>query len=171
MIESQPAALVGLCRRPVIPGDEPFLLVLYASTREEELALVEWAPGMLDAFLRQQFHAQQTHYRSYFPSGEHELVLRGDRPIGRIYLERSDEKLHLLDIALLPDERGRGVGSALMHELIAEAQRRELPVTLHVYSLDTRVLRWYEGLGFEVVGDAGMYHLMERRPQAFRAEA
>ena len=154
----------GLALRPITPADEPFLLGLYASTRAEELAQVEWPPGLQEAFLRQQFAAQQAHYQSCFPDGEHQIILRDGAPIGRIYLERSAERLHLLDIALLPDARGQGVGDALMADLIAEAATRALPITLHVYQLDVRVLAWYQRLGFGVVGGSGMYYLMERRP-------
>lgn len=150
--------------RPVAPADEPFLFALYASTRAEELAQVEWPPGAQEAFLHQQFAAQQAHYQSYFPNGEHQIILRDGAPIGRIYLERDAERLHLLDIALLPAARGQGVGDALMADLIAEAAAGALPITLHVYQLDVRVLDWYRRLGFGVVGGSGMYYLMERRP-------
>jgi ribosomal protein S18 acetylase RimI-like enzyme len=165
---AQQGGAVG--RRPVAAGDEPFLLALYASTRAEELAQVEWAPGAQEAFLAQQFQAQQAHYQSHFPSGEHELILSGGEPVGRIYLERGAQKLHLLDIALLPAWRGRGIGQALMRELLEESDARGLPITLHVYRLDERVLRWYERLGFGVVGGSGMYYLLERRPAAPRGE-
>lgn len=154
----------GLGRRPVAAGDEAFLLALYASTRAEELDQVDWAPGAREQFLGQQFAAQQAHYQSYFPSGEHELILWGADPIGRLYLERGPGKIHLLDVALLPAWRGRGVGTALMDALLGEADSAGLPVSLHVYRLDERVLAWYTRLGFAHVGGSGMYYLLERRP-------
>lgn len=160
------AAEIELARRPVAPGDEPFLLNLYASTRQAELDQVAWAPGMREAFVRQQFEAQQTHYLSYFPTGEHQLIVRGGAPIGRLYVERGATKIHLLDVALLPEARGQGLGETLMRELLAEADAAGLPITLHVYRLDERVLRWYTRLGFTTVGSTGMYSLMERKPGA-----
>jgi ribosomal protein S18 acetylase RimI-like enzyme len=154
----------GITLRPVAPADEEFLAELYASTRADEMALVDWDDATKRAFLRQQFAAQQTHYQSYFPDGEHRIILREGRPVGRIYHERADDRLHLLDIALLPEERGRGVGGALMADLLAEAQAAGLPVTLHVYRLDEGVRAWYQRLGFAIVGENGMYDLLEWLP-------
>lgn len=163
MTQHDPRA--GIALRAIAPADEEFLAALYASTRAEEMALVDWDAASVQAFLRQQFEAQQVHYQSYFPAGEHRIILRDGRPIGRIYLDRSEERLHLLDIALLPEERWRGVGGALMGDLLAEAQAAGLPITLHVYRLDARVRAWYERLGFALVGENGMYDLLEWHPR------
>ena len=57
--------------RPVRPDDEMLLYTLYASTREEELALVDWDAPAKEAFLRMQFTAQQNHYQGFFPHGDH----------------------------------------------------------------------------------------------------
>lgn len=158
--------LSGIALRPVAPADEPFLFDLYASTRAEELAQVSWDEATRRAFLTQQFQAQQVHYQSYYPSGEHQIVLRDGRPVGRLYLNRSAERLHVLDIALLPAARGAGLGSALMRGLIGEAERAGLPVTLYVYRFDARVVAWYERLGFVAQGDTGMHIFMQRVPAA-----
>jgi ribosomal protein S18 acetylase RimI-like enzyme len=160
-IETQapPAAL-----RPVVAADEPFLAALYASTRAEEMALAGWDTATQQAFLWQQFQAQQAHYQAYFPQGQHQVVTLDGQPIGRIYLDRDEEHLHLLDIALLPALRGQGIGGALMAALLDEARAAGLPVTLHVYRFDHRVRAWYQRLGFALVSESGLYELMEWRP-------
>ncbi len=152
--------------RPVQPADELFLFELYASTRADELDAVDWDPATRQAFLWQQFQAQQAHYQSYYPTGDHQIICVAGGAAGRIYIERSVEKLHLLDIALLPAQRGCGIGGALMQALLTEAAQASLPITLHVYRFDQRVLGWYERLGFAIIGDTGMYYLMERRHAA-----
>jgi len=152
--------------RPVQPADELFLFELYASTRADELAALAWDAATRQLFLRQQFQAQQAHYQSYYPTGDHQIICVAGVAAGRIYIERSVEKLHLLDIALLPAQRGRGIGGALMEVLLAETAQAALPVTLYVYRFDQRVLGWYERLGFAIIGDTGMYYLMERRQAA-----
>lgn len=154
----------GLVCRPVTGDDEPFLFDLYASTRAEELAMVDWGDAQKEQFLRQQFHAQQTHYQSYFPDGEHQIIMRDGRPLGRIYLEQTAEKIHLLDIALIPASRGQGIGGALMHALLEKAGAAGLPITLHVYRFDEPVYAWYQRLGFVTIGGSGLYYLMEWRP-------
>jgi ribosomal protein S18 acetylase RimI-like enzyme len=159
-----------LALRPVAPADEPFLAALYASTRAEEMALVDWGEGQKQAFLWQQFQAQQVHYQAFFPEGAHQVVECDGEPVGRIYLDRSEGRLHLLDIALLPQWRGQGLGGALMAALLHEASVADLPVTLYVYRFDTRVRAWYQRLGFVLVSESGLYDMMEWRPARPGAE-
>lgn len=75
--------------RPVTEADDEFLLAVYASSREDELAQVEWPEGMKEAFLRSQLDAQRTEYERRFPDAEYAVVLVGERPAGRIWIART----------------------------------------------------------------------------------
>jgi ribosomal protein S18 acetylase RimI-like enzyme len=150
--------------RPIHPGDEPFLYGVYASTREEELAPLPWDSAQKEAFLRMQFTAQQRFYQEQFPSAAFDVILRGDLPIGRLYVERRPDEIRVVDIALLPEYRRAGVGSVLMGQLLAEADAGGKPVRIHVEQYNP-ALRFYERLGFTVVGNTGVYYLMERQPR------
>jgi ribosomal protein S18 acetylase RimI-like enzyme len=149
--------------RPIGPDDEPFLYRVYASTRTEELALVPWDAAQKEAFLRMQFTAQQRYYQDQFPGASFRIILADARPIGRLYVERRREELHVIDIALLPEHRRAGIGSALLNDLLAEADRAGLPVRLHVERFNP-ALRLYQRLGFTVIGDTGLYFHVERAP-------
>src|SRR5262249_37623012 len=63
-----------LTLRPSQPDDADFLLALYASTREEELAVVPWTDEQRDAFLRQQFTAQDMYWRGLRPNADWDVV-------------------------------------------------------------------------------------------------
>jgi GNAT superfamily N-acetyltransferase len=155
---------VPVSLRSVGPDDEAFLFDLYASTREEELALIAWGAAVKTAFLRQQFHAQQAHYRGTYPNAMHQVILHDDRPIGRVYVARSAQETHLIDIALLPGWRGRGIGTALIRDLLREADQAGIPVRLHVFLGNHQARRLYERLGFAPIGGADLHILMERCP-------
>jgi len=75
--------------RPEHPDDEAFLYAVYASTREEELALTNWNDQMRRAFLDHQFNAMRQGYRSMFPDGEFLIIELGGQPAGRMVLHRS----------------------------------------------------------------------------------
>ena len=66
-----------------------------------------------------------------------------------------------MDLALLRAFRGRGVGTTLLKQILAEGQRLGTSVTVHVEMFNP-ALRWYERLGFRKVGVNGPYFLMER---------
>jgi GNAT superfamily N-acetyltransferase len=151
--------------RPVMAEDEEFLLAVYASTREAELAQVEWAEGQKEAFLRMQFDAQRREYSARFPDAGYDVILVGSRPAGRIWVGRTADELRLLDIALLPEHQNRGVGGLLLGRLMEEARAVRKPLRHMIFILNTDARRFYERLGFEVVEVFnGAYLHMEWRP-------
>jgi ribosomal protein S18 acetylase RimI-like enzyme len=160
--ETRPDGAVSV--RPVTENDRQFLLDVYASTRAAELEALPWAPTEKDAFVRMQFDAQDAHYRREFPDADYSVVVVDGKAAGRISVDRSARVVTFLDIALLPAYRGRGIGTALTAELLAEARESGRPVRLHV-DPTSEARRLYERLGFVLVEDLGMHLLMEWRPQ------
>jgi ribosomal protein S18 acetylase RimI-like enzyme len=148
--------------RPVQPGDEPFLLQVYASTRADELAHVPWDEAQRAAFLNMQFAAQQMHYQTHHPEATHEIILLKDQPIGRVYIDWADHPIQILDITILPEYRNAGIGTPLLKDLQAEAARDGRPLTIYVESFNPS-LRLFERLGFSRIRDEGIYLLMEWR--------
>ena len=141
--------------------DEAFLRELYGSTRIDELAHVAWAPAQLAAFLRMQFDLQRAHYRAHYADASYQIVEFDGRPIGRLYVHYSREDVRVLDISLLPDMRGQGIGRWLLEKVIQQAARLGAPVTLHVaYGNPAR--RLYERLGFRIINEDAMNFFMER---------
>ncbi|HLP02944.1 MAG TPA: GNAT family N-acetyltransferase [Opitutaceae bacterium] len=153
----------ALSLRPVAPADREFLFEVYASTRAEELAVVPWSPADKDAFLRMQFEAQDRDYRANYPAESFHLILDDGAPAGRLYLERTPTELHLIDIALLPAFRGRGRGTALLRDLLAEARAAQLPIRLYVEHLNP-ARRLYFRFGFTDVEEHGPYWQMKWTP-------
>ena len=152
--------------RPVGPEDETFLREVYASTRADEMAQVPWSDEEKRAFLDMQFTAQKTDYAARFPKSEHSLIIVDGMAVGRIWVDRSDEEIRLIDIALLTEERGKRTGTKLLEGLQMEARQAPKPLCHSVYKTNTPALRFYERLGFEVVEDFEMYVLMEWRSPA-----
>ncbi len=158
----------GLALRWETDKDLPFLAELYASTRREEVAQVPWSDEQREAFLRWQFDNQHAHYQQYYPDCEF-LVIEKDsagqhEPIGRLYVDRWEDEIRLVDVALLPENRGAGLGRAILEELLAEGERSGLPVTIHV-EYNNRALRLYRRLGFRHVDSNGIYYLMKWSPE------
>ena len=158
---SRPEPSVSL--RPADENDRPFLLRLYASTREPELEASGLPREQWGAFVEHQFAAQGRHYESY-ENTSYDMVLVDGEPAGRLIVARWSEELRVVDIALLPEHRGRGIGGSLMRALIAEADEREVKTSIHVERFNP-AQRLYARLGFRAVAEAGgVYLLLERPP-------
>jgi ribosomal protein S18 acetylase RimI-like enzyme len=152
-------AEVGL--RPVADGDRPFLVELYGSTREPELAHVPWDDATKRAFVEHQFAAQDAHYRQHYAGATLDVVEVGGEPAGRLYVHRGPSDIRIMDVALAPPFRGRGIGTRLLSELIAEAAESGRKLSIHV-ERDNPARRLYERLGFEPAGEHGVYLLYEK---------
>jgi len=150
--------------RPFTDADLPFVAELYASTRREEVAATGWAPEAQEAFLRQQHEAQHSHYSIHYADAEWLIVERGGEAIGRLYLHEGADALHVIDISLVPQCRGAGIGEAILRDTLALARERGKPVTIHVAKFNP-ARRLYMRLGFGIVADHGVYDLMRAEPQ------
>lgn len=151
--------------RPEQPADEGFLFDVYAGTREEELALTNWDEPTRHAFLNQQFNAMRQGYRSMFPSGEFLIIELGSQAAGRMVIDRGATAIRVVDLALLPAHRNRGIGTLLMRRICAGAAEAGKPVRLCVLK-NNRAFHWYVRLGFAKTGELGVYDELEWRPPA-----
>ncbi len=149
----------GISLRVERAGDVSFLEALYAGTRSDEMALVDWPADRKQAFLHQQFQAQRAHYREHYPQARFLIVLFEGRPIGRLYYASGREELRLMDIALLAAYRRCGHGRVLMRAVVGLALRDRLELSLHVEPFNP-ARDWYERLGFELVEERGVYLFM-----------
>jgi N-acetylglutamate synthase-like GNAT family acetyltransferase len=149
---------------PVKASDEEFLNLLYASTRIDEMALVDWSEEQKAAFLKMQFDAQTSHYRLHYPSAEYQIIQQEKTPIGRLIIERSQKSLLLMDIALLPEYRNAGIGTSIVKDLMEEARQVVLPLVLRVEFFNP-VIRLYARLGFTKTREVNsVYHEMVWTP-------
>lgn len=159
-----PAAggVVGL--RPVTSEDREFLLQVYAASRDEEMKLVDWDDHKKGEFLGMQFTAQDRYYREYYPSASFWIILFEGRACGRLYIVRWETEIRIIDIALLPEFRNRGIGTTLLRRISEEGKKFALPVTIHVEQYNP-ALKLYQRLRFSPVRENGVYLLMKRSPE------
>ncbi|MCA9972189.1 MAG: GNAT family N-acetyltransferase [Anaerolineales bacterium] len=149
--------------QPITPDDAPFLYQVYASTRSAEMARVPWSNAEKEAFLRFQFQAQHAFYTENFCDATFNLILLDGKRIGRLYTERRPDEIRIIDIALLPAYRGRGIGRALLEDVLRQGETAVLPVRIHVEK-NNPALRLYRRLGFSDIADKDVYLLLEWTP-------
>lgn len=143
-------------------SDRGFLARLYASTRLDELAPLAWSQAQKMEFLRAQFEAQDRHYREHYADTSRRLIRIDGVLAGRLYLQVRDDEHRIVDIALMPDYRGRGIGGELLSRILEDARAAGKPVRIHVEK-NNPAYRLYRRLGFREIEDKGVYDLLEWR--------
>jgi GNAT superfamily N-acetyltransferase len=149
--------------RSATDGDLAFMRGVYGSTREEELEVTGWSREQKDAFLDHQFGAQTQYYREQRSGAEWQIIVIEGQDAGRLVVDRRASEHRIVDIALLPAFRGRGVGGDILRELQRKAADKGCVLSIHVEQNNpARTL--YDRLGFLPAGEPGeVYQLMEWR--------
>lgn len=160
----------GFVLRSETEADIPFLRRLYVSTRWEELAPVPWTDAQKIAFLEQQFAAQRHHYLGYYPDTAFDVLeATAGVQAGRLYLDRQSEIYLIVDISLMPEWRRRGIGTALIEAVFAEAHGAGKAVEIAVEKFNP-AQRLYRRLGFREYLDDGPYLFMRWPPKSGAVE-
>lgn len=153
----------GITTRPCNDSDEAFLFSLFKSVKGDELAALNWPPAQLEPLLRMQFKAQSQSYAADYPQATHEIVCFEGELVGRLVTDNTTEAMLLVDIALTPAVRGSGIGAELIRRLQKHCSVLRKPLRLHVAKTN-RAAHLYERLGFTVIGETEVHHLMEWNP-------
>lgn len=150
--------------RNIEANDLPFLKKVYRSTREEELNLTDWPESQKDQFISQQFSAQHDYYQQVYHDATFQVVLYDQVPAGRLYVWESEHQIRIVDIALLPESRNKGIGGFILNQLIAKSEKSSKILSIHVECYNP-ALSLYKRLGFEQKDHTGVYYYMERQPR------
>ena len=163
-----PPASIAL--RAAVPEDELFMQKVYFSTRAEEMKLIDWTDEQKQAFLEMQFTAQKTAYLNDYLSGEYFVILKDGEAAGRLIVERTEDTLLLIDLAILPEYRNLGIGTYFLEKLKTEATEKNQTLRLHVENFNP-AHRLYERLGFAKVAEHSFYWRMEWNSRESVAQA
>ena len=137
--------------------------LLFAATREDEFSLMPLSEDQKAGLLSMQFNAQRAQYSMSYPHAENDIILFGEVPIGKQIINRGDSEFTLVDIALLPANRGVGIGTHLIEALLAEAESAGKPVALHVWHSNP-AKKLYERMGFVADNHDDVYCEMRWSP-------
>jgi GNAT superfamily N-acetyltransferase len=145
--------------RPETAEDEAFLRRLNIAVRWNEFAALPLPADQKVALLQQQYDARHAGYRADYPDANFQVVERDGAPIGRFYVQRGKREHRLVDIAILPEHHGQGIGAALIDILLTSAARARATATLRVDHFNP-AKRLYLRKGFVEIEDLGLDALM-----------
>ncbi len=137
--------------RPETTADEPFLRHLIVETVALELGASAWPEPLRGPLLDLQYKGR----RGARPGW---IVQTDGVDAGWVVLSDNSDHVFLTEIMILPEMRGRGIGTAALRFILTNARK---PVRLHVNVTNLGAVRLYERLGFRRVAGNEIQHLME----------
>lgn len=150
-----PTTKPGWRLRPLTDDDEPQLRRIDAATRQSELR-GDWSAVQREQFLDLQFRARMSEALAPEPGAERcllELQQPGGawQAVGLLWLQRRRDTVQVMDLALLPEARGHGLGTAVLRRVMDEAAAGRRTVSTHVDEASP-ARKVFERLGFVPAG-------------------
>jgi len=127
------------------------MTALEASMRDS----VEAAYGAWDAAEQRALFARS------FDLASHRIVRCDGADAGVLAVESRVHCLHLARVFLLPRFQRRGIGARIVSALLESARVRPCALELSVLRTNPAAFRFYERLGFRVVGETPTHWLLE----------
>jgi ribosomal protein S18 acetylase RimI-like enzyme len=151
--------------RPEVPvQDEAFIKRLVTETIALELGATGWPEPLRSQLLELQYMTRRQTPCANFPEGESRVILIDESPAGWLYTADLDDHIHVAEIMMAPEHRGKGAGTLVLHQVLDTAGRAGKAVRLNVNVLNEGAIRLYRRLGFERTGGTEVHHEMEVRP-------
>lgn len=126
--------------RPASESERDFLYSLHCTTMR---AVIEETWGWNDEW-------QQADFSKRLSECVVSIIEVAGQPAGCLWLDSNPESLHIVELQIVPELQGRGLGTATVKTVIEDGAKRDVPVTLSVVPANPRAKRLYERLGFEV---------------------
>jgi ribosomal protein S18 acetylase RimI-like enzyme len=136
--------------RACVDGDDTFLYDVFCTTWESEVEKLP-NPKLAQHVLRIQHIAQERRFRTRYPTHERYVVLEQGEPAGRLYVDRNETTMHVVDLTLLPRFQSQGIGTRIFHDLFHVAGEDRQVVTLRVPRSNVEATDLYTSLGFRLV--------------------
>ena len=92
--------------------------------------------------------------------GEYQRVLMDDALAGYVHFHPDGDRREIDDLYILPEYRGRGIGTAMVEKCCAETEK---PVYLYVFRRNEGAVRLYQRLGFVIVQEVGSSRYIMQR--------
>lgn len=108
-----------------------------------------------------QHRVREATYADNYPGAADLVITVSGVPAGRVLVWRSEAEHRIVDIAILPAYRDRGLGTLVLRSLIDEAQGSAKPLRLTVAADNTAALRLYRKLGFAATDENPVNVAME----------
>lgn len=153
------ATTVGITLRAIGPADDSLVARLFIESRPD-LDLLP--PDVRETLVPVQVRAQLAQWATDHPAARHDVICVDGTDVGRVVVAETETETHLVDLVVLRHHRRRGIATAVLARLLADADAQGRPVRLSVWPTNDAAIGLYRRHGFAVVPGDGMHVQMRR---------
>lgn len=135
--------------RKASENDINFLLDLRTKTMNEHYASSNLPTDRESTLKRVLYQFEKAH-----------IILLTSKPVGLLKINRSTDKIEVLQLQIDPSQQGKGLGKTVLTYIINEASLAEKKVILSVLKTN-KAQHLYSSLGFKVVDEDEHSYFME----------
>lgn len=161
---------LGISVRPATANDQPFLELLYRSSRPD-LQLIDGDPELIETVMAQQMNVMEQGAGNQYPDAMHFIVEKTQHNVGALVVDFGPNEVRVVYVAFIPAARGFGYGKAILQGVLQAAASNQCPVSVVVWRNNTGAKRLYLELGFRVEESDAMAEVMRWYPGAQQAGA
>lgn len=151
-------------------SDEAFFEDLFRVCNSAEFLPLPLPPQAVAQLLTIQYRGRNMTYATRYPRAEDSAIVLGEQAVGRLVVDRTGLQYHIIDIAIAPAFRGRGIATTILERVLTDAASAGAGVRLHMRP-GNLAARLYERLGFTATGGDGMHVEMCWSPWAAQEHA
>lgn len=149
---------------PVEPSYKDFLLKVFTESRPELSLINGVSEEQKASIILEQFIIEQKQLLQIYPEAELNIVMLNNQPVGRLYVHHGENADRILEIGLLEEYRGLGIGRKLVSTVIENSAQLGKVVRLQVAWFNQGAYAFYARIGFKVIKNQGVSFEMQYMP-------
>lgn len=138
-----------------------FLLKVFKESRPELDYIHGLGEEEKSAIVFQQFTIESQQLMQIYPDAELNIVMLNEEPVGRIYVYHGEKADRIIEIGLLAEYRGKGIGKKLIIEVIKNSKKAGKNVRLQVAWFNEKAYSFYKKVGFHIIENNEVFFEME----------
>ena len=137
---------------------------LFAVDKLAEFAAIGVPQLQAEELVQMQWRGRTLTYANQYPGAEDWTIsLEDGTPVGRYLLQKTSQSVRMVDFAILPEWRGRGIGTQVLQRLIQNTATNGSIFSLRVEK-NNRALYLYKRLGLNIISSDEISFEMEWKP-------
>lgn len=127
---------------------------IYQVKKESNYMYIEKIWGWDEDYQIQDFNTD-------FKLSDFKIIVSEDNDIGFLQLEEFNNNLYITEMHLVPNYRGKGIGSQIIKDILEDEKNRNKTICIGCFILNQKAKNLYERLGFKVMNETESHYLME----------